>query len=330
VTNRSEARNHIATSPFPPYSECSPMSTEIPVSLGTNGVWSLLEAHGSRAEGSITDEMRERTDCNQFRLESIFFEAKPRPYLVLVRRIGLDPRRAWEATGSVVKFSKRAYGLVRSDVLKVATAEHYRTYEGGGVGIGDADEGVYRESLGSYFKKWNPEAFGSFWWDAVTSGSVTYQPDSVWLYCTSLPPRSRRERFALEQEFEADCTTGLGKPAMVARELGSALARMSPSPSASFDEWFDQKQHDVMLAKTPLKGLVRVTHGPVVYTDNAGPLVDAVPLLHRAAAIPFVKSLDYTHQREYRFTVSTLGKPAQETLLVPTTPELKGLAAEVN
>ena len=50
----------------------------------------------------------------------------------------LDPRRAWEATGSVVKFSKRAHGLVQSDVLKVATAEHYRTYEGGGEGIGDA------------------------------------------------------------------------------------------------------------------------------------------------------------------------------------------------
>ena len=57
---------------------------------------------------------------------------------------------------------------------------------------------------------------------------------------------------------------------------------------------------------------------------------DAVPLLHRAAAIPFVKSLDYTHQREYRFTVSTIGKPVQETLLVPTTPELKELATEVN
>ena len=51
----------------------------------------------------------------------------------------LDPRLAWEATGSVVKFFKRAHGLVQSDVLKVATAEHYRTYEGGGEGIGDAD-----------------------------------------------------------------------------------------------------------------------------------------------------------------------------------------------
>ena len=66
----------------------------------------------------------------------------------------------------------------------------------------------------------------------------------------------------------------------------------------------------------------------VVYTDNPEPLIEAVPLHRQAAAIPFVKSPDYAPQQEYRFAVSTIGEPAQETLLVPTTPELRALATE--
>ena len=74
----------------------------------------------------------------------------------------------------------------------------------------------------------------------------------------------------------------------------------------SLDERFDQIQHDVMRAETPFQRMVWVTHGPVVYSDNAEPLIEAVPLLHRAAAVPFIKSLDYAHQGEYRFTLQML------------------------
>ena len=72
-----------------------------------------------------------------------------------------------------------------------------------------------------------------------------------------------------------------------------------------------------------------VTHGPVVYADDAEPLIESVPLPQRSTVVPFVKSLDYAHQREYRFTVSIIGKPNQETLLVPATPELRRLASEM-
>ena len=92
---------------------------------------------------------------------------------------------------------------------------------------------------------------------------------------------------------------------------------------------FHQKQHDKLLAETPFKQRVWVTHGPVAYTDDAEPLIEPVPLLHRGAAVPFVKRLGYAHQREYRFTVSVIGEPDQETLLVPTTPELRELAIKV-
>ena len=85
-----------------------------------------------------------------------------------------------------------------------------------------------------------------------------------------------------------------------------------------------------MLSETPFKRVVWVTHGPVLYTDSAEPLIEAVPLRHRAAATPFIKAPDYKNQREYRFTVTTIGKPAQETLLGPTTPELRELATEAN
>lgn len=316
------------------------MSTETPESLESNDTRSFLRFHGIRIESPITDEMREHLDSSPIRMESSFLEAKPHLYQVMVRRIDLDPGRAWEPPGSVVKFSKREDGLVRSDTVKLATAEHYRTYEGGGAGVRDADEGVYRRRIG-FHEKW-ALADSDLWVEAEGSVSATYQTDDAWLYCTSLPPRSRRERVALENEFEADCMTVLGHPATVARELGSAFAQMSPGPKVSLDDPFHQLQHRMLpeqssvqvysrnhqMPKSPLERMIWVTHGPVVYTDNPEPLIEAVPLHRQAAAIPFVKSPDYAPQQEYRFAVSTIGEPAQETLLVPTTPELRALATE--
>lgn len=301
----------------------------MPVPLEASDALAILKAEGLRAETSISDEMREHLDCEQLGLESGFVEAKPYPYQVLVRTVNLDPIGALEEARSVVKFSKRGHALTRSDALKLATAAHYRKYEGDGVGIRDTDEGVYEESLQSHLGKWNPEALDSFWWGAVTSGSVTYKPDSDWLFCTSFPPKSRRERMALEREFQADCVTALGEPAVFARELGSAVAQMTLPPKVSLEEWFHKKQRQMMLVETPFKQLVWVTHGPVVYTDDAEPLIESVPLLQRSAAVPFVEGLGYAHQREYRFTVSIIGKPNQETLLVPDTPELRRLASGV-
>ena len=129
----------------------------------------------------------------------------------------------------------------------------------------------------------------------------------------------------MQRQFDGDCMTTLGEPSEFARELGSAFAQLTPGAGVSLQDPLHQLQHAMLLTETPFKRIVWVTHGPVVYTDNAESLIEAVPLHYRAAAVPFVKGSDYADQREYRFAVSTIGTPAENLLAVPITTKLRSL-----
>ena len=304
----------------------------------------VLREHGLRAEITITSELREQLGCTQIRLESGFLEAKPFPSQVFVRRVDLDPARPTEPSQGIVKFSPRRFSLVTYRSLQLGTPEYYRGYEGEGSGIQDRDEAVYEESLHSFFGKYNPEAVAMLgtWSQTVSagktmltceitvSGSVTYQVNGSWLYCTSLHPRSTSERALMQSEFDGDCMTALGEPSTFARELGSAAAQMSPGPEVSREEWFHQLQHEMLRSRTPFQRIVYVCHGPVIYTDHPESLIEAVPLLSRAAAVPFVKGTAYADQREYRFAVSTIGTPTANLLSVPVTTQLCSLTRIAN
>ena len=320
------------------------MSTAEAPGSDIEAMLAILREHGLRAETAITAEVREHLGCAQIRLESRFLEAKPLPYQVFVRRVGLDPRGLTEPAQGIVKFSPRRFSPATYDSLQLGTPLYYRGYDGEGSGIRDEAEAVYVESLRSVFAKYNPEALamigtwsGTFTvgnrkvtWEVKTSGSVTYQTNDSWIYCTARHPRSRSERALMQSKFDGDCMTALGAPSEFARELGSAFAQLSPSPKVSLDEWFYQLQHDTMLTETPLKRIVYVCHGPVVYTDNPESLIETVPLQYRAAAVPFVKGADYADQREYRFAVSTIGTPTENLLAVPITTKLRSLPRIVN
>jgi len=304
----------------------------------------VLREHGLRAEITITSELREHLACVQIRLESGFIEANPVPSLVFVRRVDLDPAPSTEPSQGVVKFSPRRFSLATCDSLQLGTPEYYRGYEGEGSGIQDEDEGVYEESLHSFFAKYNPEAVAMLgtWSQMVAtgktkltcevtaSGSAMYQVNDGWLYCTAFHPRSQSERASMQDKFDGTCITALGEPSKFAGELGSAVAQMSPGPEVSLEEWFHQLQHEMLRSQTPFQRVVHVYHGPVVYTDHAESLIEAVPLLYRSAAVPFVKATAYAAQREYRFAVSTIGTPTATLLSVPVTPRLQSLSRIVN
>lgn len=202
----------------------------------------VLRKHGLRAEIAITSELREHLGCMQIRLESRFLEAKPFPSQVLIRRVDLDPVRSTEPSQGVVKFSPRRFSPATYRSLQLGTPEYYRGYEGEGSGIHDRDEAVYEESLHSFFGKYNPEAAAMLeaWSQTVSvgktilkcevtvSGSVTYQVNSSWLYCTAFHPRSRPERVLMQSEFDGNCMTALGEPSRFARELGTQLLKCHP------------------------------------------------------------------------------------------------------
>ena len=166
--------------------------------------------------------------------------------------------------------------------------------------------------------------------DVAVSGSVRYQMDGSWLYCTAFRPGSRSERALMQSRFDGDCMTALGEPSEFARELGSAFAQLSPGPKVSLGEWFHQLQYEMLRSQTPLNRIVYVNHGPVMYTDDAESVIEAVPLLYRSAVVPFVKGIDYADQREYRFSVSTIGTPIENLQTVPITTNLRSLSRIVN
>ena len=230
---------------------------------------------------------------------------------------------------SIVKFSRSEHSLVHHPTAQLATAEYYRRFEGDGGGIQDPDDAVHRESLRRYLHRWNPDALGGLPRRSGVSGTVTYQTDSSWLYCTSLPPRSPNERIVLEADFEADCVTAIADPAAFARALGIAVAQMSPAPAVAREGIFRWIQ-DRLLRANGVEQIVRVDHGPVVYADDAEDLIEAVPLQHRAAAIPFAKKPWFAHQREHRFVVTPTGTPSQQILRVPVSDGMRRLVDEVS
>ncbi len=304
----------------------------------------ILREHGMRAEIAVAPEWREHLGCAQIRLESAFVEAKPFACFVFVRRVDLDPQQKPRLSQGIVKFSPRQFSPATHESVQLGTAPYYRGYEGEGPGVQDPDEGVYRESLDSYFGKYNPEAvdmLGS--WsqtftigdttltvEAVLSGSVTYQPDAHWLYCTAYRRGSQSERALMQGHYDGDCMTALGGPSEFARELGSAFARLSPPPTVSLDDPFHRLQHEMLRSQTPPRRIVYVNHGPVVYTNSPQSFIEAVPLQCRAAAVPFFKGVDYADQKEYRFSVSTTGTPTKNLLAVPITAELRSLSRIAN
>ena len=258
-------------------------------------------------------------------------EANQHSFLVLVRRIDLKPAMADRPMASIVKYSRQGHALPDADFVKLATAQHYRRYDGEGPGIGDETEATYVKSLLSYLEKWNPEVAARHELQrGYVSGSITHGTDDQWLYCTARYPRSAEERTRLLREFDADCVTHLGDPTTLARELGSAVGQMSPAPAVERNQLLHRLQDSMLHSQSAFDRIVRVDHGPVAYADDAGVLVEAVPQQHRVAAVPFVKRVEFADQREYRFAVSTIGSPADSVLLVPATPQLRSLASIVN
>lgn len=297
--------------------------------VGAEELFEILRADGSRAEAAVPPELQEVSDCAEMRLQSAFIEAKPHPCLVLVHKVELDASRAGSTPTCVVKYTPERHSPALSDNVKLGTARYYRGYGGEAPGIRDEREARYVESLRSTLEEWNPDALTGDWWRFVTDGSVTYQGDGSWFYCAALPPRSPPEPAAMEQEFGADCMTDLGEPAGFARELGSAFAQKLPAPPVTLDEWFHLLQDRWLRSQSNFERVVHVHHGHVVYSDDYEELVKPVPFQHRARVFPFVKRSGYAHQREYRFTVSTIGKAAQDELLVPVTDQLRDLVTVV-
>ena len=300
---------------------------------------SAIREQRLRAELSIPKELSEDLDCEQMNLESAFMEAKPEVTMVSVHRVELAQSDLKEGLSSVVKYSPARLASARSEHLKIATARHYREFKGGGPGVRDERDAVYQQTLRSFLERRNPDAIPllsplsttvtaesqDYTVEVVPGGTVNRSADGQWIYCTSLEPRTNDERTQMFEEFDADCMTRFQGPTELARELGSAFSQISSELPVTLDSVFEQCQISAMKNRSPFDRIVHVFHGPVAYTDDPERLIEPIPTRLQASAVPFLKSPDFAHQREYRFTISTIGTPAKDVLLVPVTAELKAL-----
>ena len=222
---------------------------------------------------------------------------------------------------TLVKLSESAHAIPGATHLQIATPAYYRRIENSDAQVRDEMEARYVESRRSTLAK---RGFGGVLaLDRNASLEVTYSKDDLWLYCTSIAPSSDAELAELRERFEAEATTIIRTPSAFARELGSGVAlnirpeELTPEPLG----WLKRR-----LLPPDVSNVVHVHHGPVYYTDHAEEVLDAVPVTERATLLPFMKRRSYSWQREYRFAVSVIGSPTEDTYRVPIGPNLRALA----
>ena len=128
----------------------------------------------------------------------------------------------------------------------------------------------------------------------------------------------------MRQAFGYDCATTIANPSEFAKELGAAFAThsewsdVSLSPPARLSRLLSLSEGD--------DKSVCVCHGPVVYQRNPAKVIEAFPEYERAMVMPFVKRDQFSHQKEYRFTVSIRGEPKEPKFFLPISTGLRHLA----
>lgn len=227
--------------------------------------------------------------------------------LVRVYRVTLGRATRDIAPSTLVKFSESPHAIPVATHLQIATPGYYRNIEDGDAGTGD--------ELDSGYDRLVP--------DRRAETRALLGLDGFWLFCTSIAPPSDAVIEELRGRFEAEAATLIGGPAAFAREMGAGVAasvrpeQLTPDPLG----WLKRR-----LLPDDVGTVVHVHHGPVYYADRAGEVLDAVPVTERATLLPFIKRRGFAWQREYRFTVSVIGTPRDETHRFPIPPALRALA----
>ena len=116
---------------------------------------------------------------------------------------------------------------------------------------------------------------------------MTHAIDDLWMFCTSVNPRSDRQLTLMAQRFGAESATTIGKPSELARELGAALLANSASLDVTLTPL--DKALEQAAGLHGLGTVVWVHHGPVLYCDDPEGLVSSYPDRHRAIAVAFNK-----------------------------------------
>ena len=266
----------------------------------------------------------------------VFDHERRRVHQIMIHRIDYRARRA-PGVGSVVIFSEREYAPHRAPMLKLGTPSHYRDSHQLKAGIQDPQDGLLKRDLTPWAADWAKQGAPSV---NVRSASISFAAVSEpWIRCAS-HYRSTTELRRLRDHFSSSYgytdATAVHDPAGFALRLGIECALQLDKRSdvkLSAIERFVYEQSscrtDLWEGSHPIDTFFNVYHGPVHYTDYSGRVTTQEEWSDPFAGPMawFTKEPDLQDQSEYRFAVSTLGRPVEECLLVGISPELRALTA---
>jgi len=258
-------------------------------------------------------------------------------YMVFIHRVNCGSP-AHPRVGSLVKLSHSRYAPHLARELRLATPAYYRRSESPDSEPMDPHDGCLTKDATPWARQELPRTAGSVIPDLGASLTFSSSPDEPWVYCTSISPASNREATDLRAQFpKYGALTVIKDPASFAVRLGIDFAinldRSKHVELDPIDEWaYQQSRYTVGLweGEHQLDKFVRVYHGPVVYEDQSG-FVESTDDFVDFSMVPrgwFTKKTRFSSEREYRFAVSTLGRPRTETFKLSISDELRMLTAK--
>ena len=223
---------------------------------------------------------------------------------------------------TLVKYVDRAeHAPCTARTLKLATLEHYRTRYPDLEGVGDSMEGRVRVSERLSEMLARAGVAGSPWGAEHVHTTATYSVDGRRLiYCTAASGARP------EQHWTTACP--IRSASDLACALGLECARQGHRVWCPAAGGIDDLAREAP-ENSPLASVVRVNHGPVVYSDEPERrLWRDIRSEDQGLAVHFLKRRAFAYQREYRFVVSRLGyRPADEEVFVENTAALRGAFA---
>lgn len=266
----------------------------------------------------------------------VFDQEQRRMHQVMIHRIDYR-RRPAPSTESVAIFSERKFAPHRAATLKLGTPFHFRDSDQLKAGIQDPHDGLLRRDLTPWATNWAKHGAASV---NVRSASISFATVSEpWIRCAS-HYRSAAEFRRLREHFKSRYgythATAVHDPAGFALRLGIECAlqldkhadvELSTLERLAYEQ--SSYRTDLWEGSHPIDTIIYVYHGPVHYADHSG-RITAQEEWSDPFAGPiawFTKEPDLHDQSEYRFAVSTLGRPTEEYLLLDISPELRALTS---
>ena len=258
-------------------------------------------------------------------------------YLVLLHQVN---RRspASRRVDALVKLSEQRFAPYRDRELWLRTPAYYRQTENPGTKPTDPHDASLTVDAEPWMRRTLAPTVGPIPIGSLGAKMRFSSPEEPWVYCTSMSPASEADRRELVARFPRyDEITVIRDPESFAIQLGIDFAisvqesiHVALGVIDKLTRWQSRAWVSFREGGRPITKVIRVYHGPVVYEDQSGVLESMEDVVNPSMAVRawFTKRRRFSGEREYRFALSTRGKPRTDTFRLRISDELRRLTAK--